>query len=359
MKTDKIQKMKSALKTGLFLLLVLFISSCKNSSESGEARKKEDGNEKSVPVSVKPIKKQEVTRTLEYTANLIAFKEIHSAPASPGRISKINVEVGSRVSKGQVLVEMDKTQLTQALSQLQNARYNYRSVDTLYQLGSISEQQYEQVKTQYELAKSNVEFLQENTTLESPINGIVTGKYFEAGEMYSGAPNTPAGKAAVVSLMQINPLKAVVNVSQTYFPQMKEGMEAKIATDIYPDMIFEGNIYKVYPTIDRNTRTFQIEVLVKNNRELLRPGMFANIQIELKEDEALLVPAISVLKQEGTNNRYIFLNNNGNAKKVIVQIGKRYDDKIEIIAKGVQEGDQLIVEGQSNLMDGLKLNVEN
>jgi len=267
--------------------------------------------------------------------------------------------VGSRVSKGQVLVEMDKTQLVQARTQLANARYNYRSIDTLYQLGSISEQQYEQAKTQYEVAKSNAEFLEDNTTLESPINGIVTGKYYENGEMYSGAPNTPAGKAAVVSLMQINPLKAVVNVSQTYFPQIKEGMEAEITTDIYPDKIFDGNIYKVYPTIDKSTRTFQIEVLVKNNKELLRPGMFAKIEIELQEDEALLVPAISVLKQEGTNNRYIFLNNNGTAKKVAVQIGKRYDEKIEINASELQVGDQLVVEGQANLMDGTKLNVEN
>ncbi len=85
--------------------------------------------------------------------------------------------------------------------------------------------------------------------------------------------------------------------------------------------------------------------------------MFANIQIELKEDEALLVPAIAVLKQEGTNNRYIFLNNNGVARKVPVQIGNRYDDKLEIVASDVNEGDQLVVEGQANLMAGSKINV--
>ena len=349
--------MKTAFIPVLFLVLVLIFTGCNQPAKTEQTTT--TNAEEAVPVRVQLIEKQKVTRTLDYTANLIAFKEIYSAPASPGRISEINVEVGSRVSKGQVLVEMDKTQLLQARTQLANARYNYRSIDTLYQLGSISEQQYEQAKTQYEVAKSNVEFLEDNTTLESPINGIVTGKYYENGEMYSGAPNTPAGKAAVVSLMQINPLKAVVNVSQAYFPQIKEGMEAEITTDIYPDNIFDGNIYKVYPTIDKSTRTFQIEVLVKNNKELLRPGMFAKIEIELQEDEALLVPAISVLKQEGTNNRYIFLNKNGSAKKVAVQIGKRYDEKIEIIASGVQEGDQLVVEGQANLMDGTKMNVEN
>ncbi len=134
-------------------------------------------------------------------------------------------------------------------------------------------------------------------------------------------------------------------------------MDTKITTDIYPDKTFDGTIYKVYPTIDKNTRTFQVEIRVKNNSEILRPGMFANIQIELKEDEALLAPAIAVLKQEGTNNRYIFLNNNGVARKVQVKIGNRYDDKLEIIADDVNEGDQLVVEGQANLLAGSKINV--
>ncbi len=213
--------MKTVFKVPFVLAVALVFNACNKPAENSSTTAGTEETEKIIPVKTSSIEKQQVTRTLDYTANLIPWTEIHSAPASPGRISEINVEVGSRVQKGQVLVEMDKTQLAQALSQLENARYNYKSIDTLYQLGSISEQQYEQAKTQFELAKSNVEFLKDNTTLESPINGIVTGKYYEEGEMFSGAPNTQDGKAAVVSLMQIDPLKAVVNVSQTYYPQIK------------------------------------------------------------------------------------------------------------------------------------------
>src|SRR5690606_36654130 len=123
--------------------------------------------------------------------------------------------------------------------------------------------------TQYELAKSNVDFLSENTTVKSPIDGIVSGKYFENGEVYSGAPNTPAGEAAVLSLMQINPLKAVVNISQSYFPDVKQGMKTRVTTDIYPDKQFDGKVYRVYPTISSSTRTFLTEVEVKNSNESL------------------------------------------------------------------------------------------
>ena len=220
-----------------------------------------------------------------------------------------------------------RSKRNQAMIQLENAKYNFEKIDTLYQLGSIPEQQYKQTKTQYELARANVEFLKENTTLVSPINGIVSGKYYENGEMYSGAPNTQAGKAAVLSLMQINPLKAIVNISQTYYPDIKKGMQATISTDIYPGKVFYGKVLKIHPTINSNTRTFQVEISVKNNSEILRPGMFTNIQMELKDEEVLVVPAIAVLKQEGTNKRYIFINENGLAKQMEVKLGKRIDDK--------------------------------
>ncbi|SMO41222.1 RND family efflux transporter, MFP subunit [Saccharicrinis carchari] len=339
---------------GLGILLSVILVAC-GESKSTDNKAAEDEN--AIPVSVQSVQKENIIRTLDYTATLNAFTEIHAAPASPGRISKINVEVGSRIKKGQVLVQMDRTQLTQARSQLENARYNFEQIDTLFSLQSISEQQYEQAKTQYEVAKANVDFLKENTTLLSPINGIVTAKYYEDGEIYSGAPNTEVGKAAILTLMQINPLKAMVNISQSHFPELKKGMVAKVHTDIYPEQVFDGSVYKIYPTINAATRTFPTEVLVKNNNEILRPGMFSTIKIELHPEDILVVPAIAVLKQEGTSKRFIFVNQNGTAKQIQVKLGKRINDKIEVIADEIKEGMEIIVEGQANLLNGSKLKI--
>ena len=132
---------------------------------------------------------------------------MHLVPTTPGRIEKIFVEVGSRFSKGDMLVQMDQTQLRQANLQLKNLETDYKRLDTLQKVGSITQQQFDQASTQYEVAKTNVEYLGENTTLIAPFNGVVSGKYFENGEMYSGVPNTTAGKAAIISIVQINPLK--------------------------------------------------------------------------------------------------------------------------------------------------------
>lgn len=347
--------MNPKLKTLAYITFLSLLFSC----SAKEKRSKTDENiaERTFPVRVQKIEKQAIVKTLDYFANLVPFKEIHYVPATPGRISKINVEVGSRVSKGQVLVEMDKTQLSQAKTQLENARFNFEKIDTLYKLGSSSEQIYEQTKAQYEVAKSNVQFLTENTTLISPVNGIVTAKYFENGEFYSGAPNTAEGKAAVITIMQINPLKAIVNISQTYFPNLKEGMKARISTDIYPEKVFSGTVFRIYPTIDPSTRTFKAEFIIPNPDEILRPGMYANIELALHDAETLVIPAIAVLKQEGTNNRYVFVNENGIARQINVTIDKRRDDKIEVSTNGLKEGSELIVEGQANLMNGSKINV--
>lgn len=334
----------------ILIVVTVFFASCNKSTQTETSVTDTDTTVYRVKTML--LEKQSVAQKVDNTASLMAYEEIHYAPASPGRIEEINVEVGSRVSKGDVIARMERTQLIQASEQLQNARSNFERMDTLYKLNSISEQQYEAAKTQYEVIKSNVDFLTRNTTLVSPINGIVTGKYFESGELYSGAPNTAAGKAAVVTLMQINPLKATVNISERYYPMLKKGMKASVKVDIYPQRNFRGEVFRVYPTISPDTRTFPVEIVISNPDEAIRPGMFARVSLDLGQTLALVIPATALVKQEGTNDRYVFLANDGHtARKIRVDMGERYDDKVEIISDKVKEGDMIIVSGQEKLMD--------
>jgi len=334
----------------VLIAIALIIASCSKSPKSESAAVSTDTTVYLVKTML--LEKQKVARKIDYTANLLAFEEINYAPASPGRIEEINVEVGSRVAKGDVIARMDRTQLNQASDQLQMARANYERMDTLYKLKSTSQQQYEAAKTQYEVSKANVDFLTRNTTLVSPINGIVTGKYFESGELYSGAPNTAAGKAAVVTLMQISPLKTRINISEKYYPLLRKGIKASVKVDIYPQREFRGEVFRVYPTISADTRTFPVELIINNADEVLRPGMFARVSLDLGETTALTVPATAVIKQEGTNDRYVFLSVGDTvASKIQVAIGERYDDRVEIISDQIKEGDPLIVSGQDKLMD--------
>jgi membrane fusion protein (multidrug efflux system) len=341
----------------IVVIIATIVVSCSQKAAE-DPKTSTEGDTTVYRVKIIQLEKQTVAQNIEYTANLSPFEEINYAPASPGRIEEINVEVGTRVKKGDVIARMEKTQLLQANEQLQNARSNFERMDTLYKLNSISEQQFEATKTQYEVVKSNVDFLTRNTTLVSPINGIVTGKYFESGELYSGSPNTSAGKAAIVTLMQINPLKITINVSERFYPVTRKGMKAAIKVDIFPKRSFSGEVSRVYPTINADTRTFPVEIVVGNNDEVLRPGMFARVSLNLGEAKVLVVPAVAVIKQEGTNDRYVFLAENGIvARKILVNIGERYDDKIEIISDRVKEGDQVVLAGQDKLMDNSRISI--
>jgi membrane fusion protein (multidrug efflux system) len=303
------------------------------------------------------LEKQKISRTIEYTSSLIPFEENHLVPSTPGRIEKIYVEIGSRVRKGDLLVQMDRTQLHQAEIQLKNVENDFRRLDTLNKVGSISEQQYEQMKAQYDIALSNVEFLRENTVLRAPFAGVISGKYYEDGEFYSGAPTTLTGKAAIVSLVQINPLKSEVNISEKYFPMISLGMDAAVTCDIYPGKTFPGKVMMVHPTIDPATRSFTTEIKISNDRELLRPGMFSRVTMDLGEEMALVLPSVSVMKLQGSNERYVFVEENGLARRIIVQIGKRFDDKIEVVSDELSVGSHLIVKGQARLIDGDRVKV--
>ena len=351
-------KLKRILKGILPAIAMIFAAySCSQPTgdPSGEVTEAEDRTE---AVRIIELDYSKIARSLTHTANLRAFREVHLAPAQPGRVDRIHVEAGDRISQGQLLVEMDRTQLQQAMVQLQNLEKDYRRVDTLRKVGSITEQQYDQLRTQYEVTKSNVEFLKENTRLTAPFNGSVSAKYFENGEMFSGAPNTPAGKAAILTLVHISRLKAMINISERYYRHITEGMTVSISSDVWPEEVFEGRITTVYPTIHPATRSFAVELVVPNADERLRPGMFARASIELEKVEAFVVPALAVLRMQGTNERYVFIEDNGRARRVVVEPGERFDDLIEIISDEISVGDNLIIAGQARLLDGVAVSVQ-
>lgn len=312
---------------------------------------------KTYNIKVSNLQMESIAKTIEYSANLLPFEELYMAPAQPGKISKIFVEVGDKVNKGQKLVQMDQTQLKQAKIQLESLKKDYQRIKTLKEEGSIAEQQYDQIKTQLEVTQSNVDFLEENTVLLAPFEGVITGKFFENGEIFGGAPNTQAGKAAIVIVQQINTLKATINVSEQYYTSLKVGTDINLISDNFPGEIFKGGIMNVYPTIDPMTRSFKVEIKIPNKKLELRPGMFSRVKIVLGQANALLVPSYTVLQQEGTNKRYVFIHEKGFAKRVNVNIGARYDDVLEIISDELKVGDQLVIAGQTVLMNNNKVKV--
>ena len=315
-----------------------------------------------VETKVQPVKVMELAyRTTSVdqniTSTVVAFEETYLSPALQGRIRSVKVEVNDYVSKGQLLVEMDRTQLEQTRLQLETLKTDLARMDTLLTHGSVTQQAFDQMEAQVETTEMLLKNLEENTLLRAPYAGIITGKYFNDGELFSPAPNTPAGKAALVSMMQVNPVKVMVNLSEKFLPLVKEGMDATITTEVYPGQVFNGKVFRIHPTVNAATRTFTVEVRVPNKGGKLHPGMFARVSLKLGEKEALIVPAIAVMQQTGTNQRYVMLHENGITRKVVVKIVSRHDDQLEIASPEIEGGEQLIYAGQSNLEPGSPVEV--
>ncbi|WP_298611747.1 efflux RND transporter periplasmic adaptor subunit [uncultured Odoribacter sp.] len=335
------------------LLAIALLMGC--SSKKKDMQKQESAE--TIPVKVMKLEKRNIAKTLDYTATLQADEQVYYAPAATGRIGKIYVEVGDRIKKGQLLVEMDPTNLRQAEVQLKNLETEYNRAVKLNETGSISKQAYDAAVTNYEVAKSNFDFLNENTKMLAPFDGIVTGKYFENGELYTGVATGGAAKPSIIAIEKINPLKAYVNLSEQYFLSVKKGTKVELKSNIFPDRTFEGTVSIVYPTIDPSSRTFTVEVKIPNKDEALRPGMYGTINFFIGQTETVVAPALAVLKLQGANNRYVFLNKDGKAKRVEVTLGRRFEDQVEVISDEIREGDELVVVGQGRLVDGSLLSI--
>ncbi len=297
-----------------------------------------------------------VEQFVDFTGNVEAFRQNHISSNSPSRIRKIYVEVGDHVKEGQLLVQMDNTNFDQIKTQLGNLEKEYARLDTLNRVGSISQQQVDQVKTQLEVLRTTFNNMSENTQLRSPINGIITGRYYNDGEMYSMTPSA-TGKPAIVSVMQIQPVKVMVNVPEIYFPRVKQGMEANISLDIYPNKSFTGKVYLVHPTIEALTRTFTVEVEIPNGQMLIRPGMFARVQFGFGEMERIVISDLAVQRQVGTNERFVFVIEDNVAVRKTISLGRRFDNTYEILS-GLKANEEVVIAGQARLLDGTKVEIE-
>ncbi len=332
----------------LFLGLIIIVA----------CNKKEEVNniEKVTPIEVKSVNKTVIDRDIDIVGTLSAWKEANLGAQNTGRIQKIYVEEGNRVKQGDILFEMDDTQLSQAKIQLQVSKDNYLRLKPLFETGSISKSQFDQVKAAYETAEKSYELLLTNTQFKAPFSGLITDKKLNEGEVFLLAPGGNSAPA-IVSLMQINPLKLLINVSEINFKDIKLNQQVRLTSDIYSGEVFNGVISRIDPTINANTRTFEVEIKVVNNNEKLRPGMFVRAIISLAKSEGLVIPRSSVLKLLGTNSYYGFIVEGELAKRVELRLGKQINDNIEITS-GLKVGDLIVTTGQGLLKDGSKISIK-
>ncbi len=329
----------------LFAMSLLLLASC-GGKENATALQ---SDEKAEQVKTTVLAPREIAREISISTNLQGYQTVNVSPSLQGKIEHIFVEVGDRKAEGDMLVRMDENQYKTTKLAMGNLQIELNRLEALLATGSVSQQQYDQIKLSYDQTQESLAFLEKNTYVKAPFSGVISAKNYEDGELYAGQP--------IVVLTQINKLKALIAIPETYFPLVKAGMKLTVASEIYPGQTFPATIEVVYPTIDAATHTFQAKVVIPNASEKLRPGMYVTTTLPLGKQEAIVVPYQSVEKLVGSNDRYVFINDNGRAKRVAVKLGQRFDQDIEIIAPEITAGVEMVTTGQNKLVDGELINV--
>lgn len=333
----------------------LTLTSCGAGAKKGAAATAQPQEEKAVLVKVAPVVSEQVAETIEFTTTLLPFKKSFITPQMSLRIDAINVNVGDHVRKGQLVAKLDKNQYNQSSVQLKNAEQNLQRMKSVYEAGGVSKSQIDELETSVSVLKETVANLERNIDLRAPFDGIITGRYNEPGDLFTMAGNADGG-VGVLQVMQINRLKAVVAISEQYYPQVYKGMKVMVTADVYPDKEFEGTVNIVYPAINASTHTFNVEVTVPNGKEVLRPGMFARTEFNMGDRQSLVVPDVAIQKQMGVNDRYVYVIKDGVAERRVVTLGRQVGEKVEILS-GVAAGEMVAITSLSKIKNGSAVEV--
>lgn len=332
---------------------------CKNKqTETSEARTNTD------TLAAFILNKQIVSKTVSLPSQLEPFERAELFAKIPGYIRKMNVDIGDRVSAGQVLAIVEAAEynanLSQSVAASQSAQAKYQSSRDAYERllnasrepGAIAEGELVKAKSQmlsdsaaYVASKqASAAYSQLNNYLviKAPFSGVITQRNADPGDLVNGTNANP-----ILIVENNSTLRLKVPVPEAYTDAATETKEVTFTIDAIPDNSFSANIYRKSNTIDLSNRTELWEFLVKNSSGLLRSGMYANVLIPLmRKAPSLTVPYSAVATTLEKN--FVIKVENGQSKWVDVRNGINMDNRIEIFGN-LKEDDTLLIKSTDEI----------
>jgi membrane fusion protein, multidrug efflux system len=303
-----------------------------------------------VPVEVGTIELVSVAEEVEALGTLAADESVVIAPEIAGRVVSLGFKEGERVAKDQPLVMLDTAildaELKQAQADLSLARDTYDRNRSLVQRGAGTQVALEQATAQLASQEARLQLAQAKlafATIKAPFSGVVGLRSVGIGDFVSiGKP--------LITLTNIDPIKVDFRVPEIYLTQLKVGQPIQLKVDAVPDRPFTGKIFAIDPVVDVNGRAVKLRATIPNTDLVLKPGLFARVTIMVdKRENALVIPETAVVPDGLTKT--VFIVENGKAKRLPVELGKRLTGKVEVV-KGLKAGMQIVTAGQMRLREG-------
>lgn len=319
-----------------------------------------------IPVRVDKVELISFDKNINFTGTFEARKELEIIAEAQGRITQLAIREGQQVNKNQLVAKIDDTnilaQLTSVRAVVAKAKKDVERYERLTEAGAISQQQYEEVKLNYQNAQANVTAIEQQlkySMARSPMAGIIKEVKVEEGSFASAG-------TLIATVVDIEKLKMIVKVGEKEIVKIKNGQSVEITTDVYPDNIFKGTVTLISVQADAG-RKYEVEIELPNpSKTPLRPGMYGNVAIDAQNknntqnQSGLFVARKAVVGSVQSPKIYVVntVNGQNQVSYKTVKIGKTVGDKVEII-EGLKMGETVVISGQINLSDGKTITIMN
>lgn len=347
----------------IFTMAILTLSSCSKKATTYYATSKAEV--------------QNISTSITATGTIEPVTKVEVGTQVSGIISKIYVDYNSIVTKGQVIAELDRTnlqsELVSAQSNLQNAqsnlnyqKSNYERYKALFDKGLVSANDFENARLTYEQAQAQVRVQQQSVqkahtnlgyaTITAPIDGVVLSKEVEEGQTVASAMTTPT---LFIIAQDLTNMRVIADVDEADIGEVKEGQRVTFTVDAFPDDIFNGEVTQVRQeaTTESNVVTYEVVISAPNQDLKLKPGLTANVTIfTLERNQVLTIPAKAlrftpnknlltegeeIIDCDGKNK--IWVREGQNFKAIPVNIGITNGNVTEIVS-GIKAGQEMITE---------------
>ncbi len=308
-----------------------------------------------ISVEAQSIETKELTLIKTFSGTLEGEEQANIIAKIPERIMKIRVKVGDFVKAGSIMFELEKggasSQFYQAQAGFLNAQKNFERMQNLLKEGAVSQQAFDGVQTQYEVAKANFDAARSTVEITSPLSGVVTAINVNIGDLAN--PQMPMATVANIGRM-----KAKFNVGESDVPSFYVGQSTQIYSEMKPDVVQSGKIFQLSKSADIQSRTFEMQAMFSNTQDRwFKPGMFCRVTVNMKtRKDVLSIPLAAIVKENNSEGVYLINDNKAYFKTITIGMS---DDKYVEVTSGLKSGDKIVTLGMNNLKDGTVVIVSN
>jgi membrane fusion protein (multidrug efflux system) len=307
-----------------------------------------------VPVRVARVTRRPIAQYFQTQGTLEAENEVDLVARTTGPVVELATEEGRRVAKGDLLARLDdreiRAQLEVAQVRLKEARTIYERAKELDKAGLVSQEGFDRARAEYQSAQGDFERLRVQlayTEITAPFSGLVVERYVRFAE-HVGAGDR------LFRISDFDPLLCPIQVPERELPRLAVGQTAVITVEAFPGRRFDARVLRLSPVVDAATGTVKVTLEVEGGG-VLRPGMFATVQLEMeRRPDALVIPK-SALALDSLGDA-VFVAENGVAQRRSLVLGFQNQDLLEV-REGLSEGEPVIAVGQDGLSDGTPVEV--